>query len=208
MTGKSPEEQAKIFITMIELEDEIMGAKGVFGADVVDKKLEMLKTAMKDLPGSCDLYLYKVDLIFKRYGMMENHVTNAWKEAINKFPNNLNLWRKYLTFYRSLEVNFDCAIYEEKYINLCLTKLGGIISGQFISHPKLPGTEDFIVDVIISSATMAIESGRIHKMITLIQLYIEFYLMRPKTTAGFDNLMKKFEEYWNMNVLKPGFEKS
>ncbi|KAE9548667.1 hypothetical protein FO519_008125 [Halicephalobus sp. NKZ332] len=205
-SGRTRQMKAVLWIKIIELEDEIWKEDGKISGsvDTASRKLAMIKTALEECRGNMDLELYKIDVVAEKYGIDNEETRNSWETLINKYPNNLEMWKKYVSFHRSKKLVFDCLRYE-KYVTRCLEKLGSIISGEFKSHKKEPGTEDLLTDVIISLSTMWIESGRTHKVIALIQAYVEFYLFPPEGYSGnFRKLLDEFKKYWESSIVKPG----
>uniref|UniRef100_A0A914ZBT1 Uncharacterized protein n=1 Tax=Panagrolaimus superbus TaxID=310955 RepID=A0A914ZBT1_9BILA len=205
-------EKINCYIKLIELEearvDELRKSEKITGKfNTNETKLALIYGGIKECGENVDLRLLEIDVLTTSKGENSEEVKKAWDNLMNRFPNDLKMWRRRLTYYRNKRSIFTAGSYIKNSILPCLNKLGGILNQTFKSHPKQEGTEEFITDVIVTAATFYVEMGSTYKAIGILQALIEFYFLAPKNVkdnCDFKKKLEAFEHFWRTEIPKVG----
>ena len=152
---------------------EILRAKAL-----VERKLAICRSAIEKNTRSIDLAVKRLEL--SRDLLDSKTLDQQWKELIFVYPENLQLWKRYLLFTQTHYIRFSVTEATKAYKG-CVQKLKaqlekGMLEGE--ERSKLLEIEHGLIDIIDAGARLWLQSGHSEKAVALYQALIEFNLFR------------------------------
>lgn len=172
--------------------------------ELLERKLAILDKAVSFNPTSVKLKVERIKV--------GRHIWDAskYKNEVATLQffhvNDPKMWAGVLDLFENDNRHFILN-HQLQAMGTCLTKLYEISTGSMKSHPPLPGTEEFVADVIIRRIRLLLRSGFTEKAIACAQAVCEFNLCRPKeVTWNIAELRNAFERFWDSACPRIGDE--
>ena len=172
---------------------EILRAKAL-----VERKLAICKSAIEKNTRSIELAVKRLEL--SRDLFDSKTLDQQWKELIFVYPENLELWKRYLLFVQTHYIRFSVTDTIKAYkgklngklagnqyssiIQGCVQKLKAVLEKgmhEGVAASKLLEAEHGILDIVEAGARLWLQSGHSEKAVALYQALIEFNLFRSVT---------------------------
>ena len=152
---------------------EVLRAKAL-----VERKLAICKSAIEKNTRSIDLAVKRLEL--SRDLFDSKTLDQQWKELIFVYPENLDLWKRYLLFIQTHYIRFSVTDTIKAYKG-CVQKLKaqlekGVYEGE--GAGKLLELEHGILDIVEAGARLWLQAGHSEKAVALYQALLEFNLFR------------------------------
>ncbi|KAI1708806.1 NRDE-2, necessary for RNA interference domain-containing protein [Ditylenchus destructor] len=177
-------------------ENEVKNTKALY-----QKKEAILNDAVKYNPANVDLALKKIEIDQEYYGVNSLDVQSGLNRAVNKFCNSIKMWSMYIQMRQNDRSSFTLSD-TISIIDKCIRNLVDIRDGVKVSHKAEPGTDAFLLDLVVHRTKLLIESDYISWAIASVQAIAEFHFfdiaMSPEMKCS------TFKNFWETGVPRIG----
>ncbi|KAI1708811.1 NRDE-2, necessary for RNA interference domain-containing protein [Ditylenchus destructor] len=185
-------------------ENEVKNTKALY-----QKKEAILNDAVKYNPANVDLALKKIEIDQEYYGVNSLDVQSGLNRAVNKFCNSIKMWSMYIQMRQNDRSSFTLSD-TISIIDKCIRNLVDIRDGVKVSHKAEPGTDAFLLDLVVHRTKLLIESDYISWAIASVQAIAEFHFfdiamspeMKPKDYIPMK--CSTFKNFWETGVPRIG----
>jgi len=183
---------------------EVMRAKAV-----TERKLAICRAAIQKNSRSIQLAVKRLEL--SRDLLDSKTLDQQWKELIFVYPENVELWKRYLLFVQTFYIRFSVGETVKAYRNAILKlrqqQAEYAEEGQ---RQKLFELEHGILDILSELVTLLMQSGHTEKGIAIYQALLEFNLFAPDFSSpggyDFDDKISLLEPVWEKGCPRVGEE--
>ncbi|KAI1722729.1 NRDE-2, necessary for RNA interference domain-containing protein [Ditylenchus destructor] len=185
-------------------ENEVKNTKALY-----QKKEAILNDAIKYNPANVDLALKKIEIDQAYYGVNSLDVQSGLNRAVNKFCNSIKMWSMYIQMRQNDRSSFTLTDTIST-IDKCIRNLVDIRDGVKISHKAEPGTDAYLLDLVVHRTKLLIEADYISWAIASVQAIAEFHFfdismnqeMKPKDYIPMK--CSTFKNFWETGVPRIG----
>lgn len=165
---------------------------------VIERKLSVLDSAISKNPLALELYLKKVHL--GEIVWDKRTIETEWNKLVFKFPNKMDVWHNYLSFYQSNFAAFHLDHITKAY-SKCSEKLSFMQRKIFVSHKPPENLIFELVDLTAQLAFVWYQGGFIERSVALFQSLVEINFFCPeklnKGNIDFNAKLDLFEAFWD-----------
>lgn len=164
---------------------EVLRAKAV-----TERKLAICRSAITKNSRSIELAVKRLEL--SRDLLDSKTLDNQWKELIFVYPENVDLWKRYLLFVQTFYIRFSVAETLKAYKNAILklrqqqAHLADHQGTSLEAAENLFKLEHGILDILVQLVNLLIQAGHEEKGIAVCQALLEFNLHNPNFSGRGD----------------------
>lgn len=191
-----------VWLEFINAQDSL--CEGVKEAAMNERKMAIYEEALSSNPRNIELLLGHMKLMA---GCCESKtVLQSWKELLFTQPNVPQLWLGYIDYCQKDFTHFSTdsviALYSK-----CLRTLSSIQEGVLKSHPLLPETQQWMVQIFQCYCEFLKASGHSERGLASYQAMLELNLCTPphlKQEASLEHMITELGHYWSSNTVRLG----
>lgn len=165
---------------------------------VIERKLSVIDSAIAKNPQAMELYIQKVRL--GEVVWNKEMIETEWNKLVFKFPNKMDVWHNFLSFYQSSFAAFHLDHITKAY-SKCTEKLSSMQRGIFISHKPPENLVFELIDLAAQLAFVWYQGGFIERSVALFQSLVEINFYCPeklnKENIDFEAKLNIFEAFWD-----------
>ncbi|KAL7077655.1 hypothetical protein ACQ4LE_003195 [Meloidogyne hapla] len=183
-----------------------------------ERVMEIIRRATGFNPASPEIQIKKLKVMEGYLGRTSDEVKKEWGRCENRFINNLNMWKDNLKMRMNDRTVFSLNRMLGSF-SKCIAKLVRIKLGIIRSHPPMEGTDEFLVDMLVSYCALLIATGFIDRAVVMLQSLAEFHFFNPiidmnedlnndnydkKSARRWDEMLRGFRIFWDSGFLRIG----
>ncbi|KAB7497482.1 Protein NRDE2-like protein, partial [Armadillidium nasatum] len=172
---------------------------------VIERKLSVIDSAITKNPQALELYIQKVRL--GEVVWNKEMIETEWNKLVFKFPNKMDVWHNFLSFYQSSFAAFHLDHITKAY-SKCTEKLSSMQRGIFISHKPPDNLVFELIDLAAQLAFVWYQGGFIERSVALFQSLVEINFYCPeklnKENIDFEAKLNIFEAFWDSKAPRFG----
>lgn len=183
---------------IMEMDNSKGNVKGKSYKLLVERKISVLETAITKNIRSLQLQLKRLQLGENIWD--DKKMQLEWDKLAANFPNDLNMWYRYLIFHQT----YFSAFHLDRVVRAfakCSDRLRQMQQGTFLSHKPPENIGHALIDVATQLAYAWYQGGHMERSIALFQALIELNLFCPDQLKH-KNIQEKsklalFEAFWD-----------